>query len=277
MTGRDEPEKSFEECRETVRQYDRDRYMLSLFCPAGDRPALWSLFAFNSEIAKTREVVSETQLGLIRLQWWREAIGEIYDGKPVRKHPVLIALKRGIETYALPRESFETLIYAREFDLEDVPPASFEGLMTYADFTNTPLLQMTVKILSGGDIPGVEESPQVKNIACAYGLVGLIRSIPVHLRQRRCYLPADLMEKYETDHWRLYNGKDHDVIPVIVSEIMQNAEMKDIFQKPENRKLLRWWKFVMMCKKDIEKTGGDPFEIRERVFPMLRLLNLKPV
>ena len=76
-------------CGNLVRQQDPDRFLLSLFVPAKVRPALWALYAFNYEIAKTREVVSETATGLIRLTWWREAIDEIYQGRPVRQHQVV--------------------------------------------------------------------------------------------------------------------------------------------------------------------------------------------
>src|SRR5579871_3364824 len=61
-------------CEDTVRRYDRDRYRLALSQRPDRRPALFALFAFNHEIAKTREVVSDPTLGLIRLQWWRDAI-----------------------------------------------------------------------------------------------------------------------------------------------------------------------------------------------------------
>ena len=57
-----------------VRRHDRDRFLTALFAPAERREDLLALYAFNYEIAKTREVVSEPVLGQIRLQWWRETI-----------------------------------------------------------------------------------------------------------------------------------------------------------------------------------------------------------
>ena len=70
--------KTLSYCGQVVRDQDRDRFLLSLFAPADRREALWALFAFNHEIAKTREVVTEMQLGLIRLQWWREQVTNIF-------------------------------------------------------------------------------------------------------------------------------------------------------------------------------------------------------
>ena len=33
-----------------------------------------TLYAFNHELARAREAVSEPPLALIRLQWWREVV-----------------------------------------------------------------------------------------------------------------------------------------------------------------------------------------------------------
>src|SRR6201984_811294 len=58
-----------------VRRHDHDRYQTVLFAPAARREALFALYAFNYEIARVRESVTQPMLGQIRLQWWRENIG----------------------------------------------------------------------------------------------------------------------------------------------------------------------------------------------------------
>lgn len=175
---------SFAACAQIVRQHDPDRFLLSLLAPASRRGALWALYAFNHEIAKTREVVTETQLGLIRLQWWREAVAAIYAGKAAADHPVVDALRATIMQNRLPQEKFETLIYAREFDLEDRLPASMDGLVNYADYTSTPLLELTASVLD-------HDTADIRGLAIGYALTGLLRATPLHMAQRRCYLPAD--------------------------------------------------------------------------------------
>ena len=94
-------------CGNIVRQQDSDRFLLSLFAPAKHRAALWTLYAFNHEIAKTREIVSDTTIGLIRLQWWRDAIKEIYEGSKPRQHEVVTPLADVIKQYDLPRDLFD--------------------------------------------------------------------------------------------------------------------------------------------------------------------------
>jgi len=68
-------------CRDVVARFDHDRHLITLYAPQDKRGALCALYAFNYEISRIRESVSEPMLGEIRLQWWHEAIDDIYDGK----------------------------------------------------------------------------------------------------------------------------------------------------------------------------------------------------
>ncbi len=60
---------------------DRDRFQTALFAPARHREALFALYAFNYEIARVRETITEPMLGQIRLQWWREVIAAAFAGE----------------------------------------------------------------------------------------------------------------------------------------------------------------------------------------------------
>src|SRR5229473_5395835 len=77
---------------EMVRRHDHDRFQTGLFAPARKRNTLFALYAFNYEIARVRETVTEPMLGQIRLQWWHENIAAAFEGGPVRHHPVVEAL-----------------------------------------------------------------------------------------------------------------------------------------------------------------------------------------
>src|SRR5471030_76032 len=88
-------------CAEQVRRYDRDRFLTALFAPPPQREDLFALYAFNLEIAKIRETVTEPMLGRIRLQWWREAIAALEQGV-VRQHGVVEPLAEAVRRHALP-------------------------------------------------------------------------------------------------------------------------------------------------------------------------------
>ena len=52
-------------CLGAVRNNDPDRFVLAMLAPEPVREALIALYAFNIEVARTRELVSEAMLGEI--------------------------------------------------------------------------------------------------------------------------------------------------------------------------------------------------------------------
>jgi len=249
-----------------VRVYDLDRFLLSLLVGERYRAALWALFAFNHEIAKTREVVSETQLGLIRLQWWRERIGEIYEGKAVAEHEVLQVVAAAIKEYNLRHEYFENLIYAREFDLEDVLPANMDGLLHYADYTGAPLMRLVMQVM--GDDP---EGEIIQKVAVNYALTGLIRAVSFHASQRRCYLPQDIMKAHNVRPSHLYEGKAQEGLPNVIQEV--SGHIVDI-HKPKNRFLRASQKLAMMYRNKIHSCDYNIFAAKMAVPPAFKELRL---
>ena len=122
---------AFAHCERLVRSADKDRFLATLFAPAARRPALFALYAFNTEVAGIREHVREPLAGEVRLQWWREVLA---DGRKEEAagHPVARALLEVIAQYRLPARSLDQLIEARVFDVYDDPMPSMAALEDYA-------------------------------------------------------------------------------------------------------------------------------------------------
>ncbi|HEY7608794.1 MAG TPA: squalene/phytoene synthase family protein [Alphaproteobacteria bacterium] len=176
-------------CASEVRRWDYDRFLSVLFAPAATRERLFALYAFNHEIAKVRETVSEPMLGHIRLQWWREAIAGLYEGK-IGKHPVVEALAPAIvAATASARAGFEALIDAREFDLAGRAPATLVELESYCAGTSSQLLSLAADMLGA---KGEATRARLRHLGIAWALIGLIRAIPFHARARRQYIPAEV-------------------------------------------------------------------------------------
>ena len=179
---------------ELVQRHDRDRYQTALFAPADRREALFALYAFNYEIARVRESVTEPMLGQIRLQWWREVIEAAYAGEAPRRHEVALPLTAAIREFGLSRSHFDRMIDAREVDLSDGPPADMAALAEYADGTSAELIRLAVGVLeperrhSAG--PAVADA--TAHVGIAYALAGLLRAMPFHATTGRSYIPADL-------------------------------------------------------------------------------------
>ena len=117
---------------EFVRRYDHDRFITAIFAPPRAREHLFALYAFNIEIAKTGEIVSESLIGQMRLQWWRDVLERLYTGGDVA-HEVARPLGAAIRECGLPEAAFHRLIEAREFDLERQPPPDLAAMLRYAE------------------------------------------------------------------------------------------------------------------------------------------------
>ena len=172
-----------------LRRFDNDRYLTCLFAPAARRGQLAALYAFNLEVAKTAEVVQEPMLGQIRLQWWREAVAEIYAGKP-RRHDVVAALAAAVADCGLPQDGLQGLIDAREFDLAGQAPKDLKDLEDYARASSSRLVILALRTLGCG---GTAADAAGEALGLAWALTGLLRAVPFHARQKRCYLPDDIV------------------------------------------------------------------------------------
>lgn len=176
-----------------VRRHDRDRFVTALFAPEDRREALLALYAFNLEVARTRESVSEVLLGEIRLQWWRDAIDKLYRGEELA-HPVVHGLAAVIRDYKPNGALFDRLIDARAADLADEPPTTLQALEDYAEGTSSTLVALALDVLGERG----EAAQRLSRAAgIGWGLVGLLRAAPFHASMRRVYLPADLLARHQ--------------------------------------------------------------------------------
>jgi phytoene synthase len=172
-----------------VRRHDRDRFQTALFAPAAQRDALFALYAFNYEIARVRESVTEPALGRIRLEWWRETIAAAYDGAPPPPHPVAEALSEVIGAFAPAREHFARLLEARAADLHDEPPASLPVLEDYAEGTSSRLVNLALEVLGARDPAAADVG---RHAGIAYAFAGILRALPTTARTGRRMIPVEI-------------------------------------------------------------------------------------
>ena len=249
-----------------LKNSDPDRYLLSLFAPLSVRPALWALFLLKHEIARTRSMVSNTQLGLIRLQWWRDEIANIYQGGVGGEIPILSTLAPVIRKKGLPQELFDTLIFAHEFDLEDSTPENFDGLKNYADFTTTPLNKLALKII--GEEAGEDE---IRAISTNLGLCEVLRNVPLRLAERRFYLPrAWLAEDGLTPERIMDFNHKQDVIGFVERAVT----MIEPYRKPESRFLERTQRLTFIYLDKIRKLNFDVFDAKIQAPPPFLALRI---
>lgn len=208
-------------CFDLVRLHDKDRFLASLFAPDEKRPLLLALYAFNLEVARIRDSMSEPHLGEIRQLWWRESLDDLYSGRSI-DHPVLLQLNRAVTTADLPKTAFTNVIDARQFDLYADPMPSLGDLEGYLGETSSSLIQLAAMILIGG------EARQLASIAglggVAYGLAGLLRVMPLHRARGQCFLPRDVMARHGVQSQDFIAGSRPAELFATVKELADMAE-----------------------------------------------------
>lgn len=159
------PEK-FSHCEQLVRDEDRDRFLAALFAPAHSRPALFSIYAFDIEIAHISGRVSEPLAGEVRLQWWRDIItGAAHE--QAAGSPVAAALIETIGRHMLPEQIFVDLIEAQRDALYRKPVGTIDELELWAAKTHGGVFALAARVLSGGGDPGLDDLSRHAGIALA--------------------------------------------------------------------------------------------------------------
>jgi phytoene synthase len=165
-----------------VQRHDPDRFFTALFAPAAHRETLFVLYATNHELARAREVVSNPMLALIRLQWWRE----VAEGAR-RRHEVAGPLGEALDEGRLDAADILAMIDGREAETEPVENvAAFEE---YVRATAGGLAVAAGRALGAAAV----EIDALREIGSAYGVSGVLRSVPALARQSRTMLPADAL------------------------------------------------------------------------------------
>lgn len=191
-SNRNAPEGAVESCRRLARRHDFERYLATLFAPRGTRPALWILLAFNAEIARVREIVSEPAIGEVRLQWWREVLDAAAADGPVRQHEVAAPLTAALRAGALDPALLRTLIDGRERDLDDAPIADEAALFDYAVRTGGILAEAMAAVAEGGQARGPARR-SARALGTGWALAGILRAAGFHATQGRQLLPRSAL------------------------------------------------------------------------------------
>ena len=252
-------------CETAARRDDPDRWLASLFAPDAARPDLNALLAFNGELARTREQVSQAMLGEIRLQWWRDAIEGIYAGNP-RAHPVVRTLAQAVARHDLARPLFDRLIDARTDDLYETPPVNLAALEAYADGTSAQLNRLLLAALGVRDERVIAAGDA---IGMAWSLTGLVRAAAAHAALHRIHLPADWMAEAGTDRDRFFLTPSAAESCAVLRRIGARAQhhleaaRKLAPRMPrEARPVLLLGRLARLYLERLERAGFDPSDAR---------------
>lgn len=203
-----------------VKTGDQDRYWAALLAPEPVRADLLALYAFNLELARMPDQVSEPQLGEIRLQWWSDTLAAALQGEPA-EHPIIAALTRAALSHNLSPDLLFGMIEAHRFDLYDALMPDFPALEAYLTATAGAQFALAARILGAGDEFG--DSGLSRQAALAHGLTGLMRGLPFHAARGRIFLPESLLGAHGLHPNAILSGNDNEDLRAAFRDVARRA------------------------------------------------------
>jgi phytoene synthase len=206
-------------CADLVRSADFDRYASTLFVDSGSRRALLALYAFNVEIVRVREQISQPLPGEIRLQWWSDMLAGTQHGG-VEGNPVAAELKRAIAAHALPLAPLSQLIEQHHFDLYNDPMPTLAALDGYVDDTASALFALAARILG-------QRSEAIDHLArhagLAQGFVRVVTNLPFDSARRQLFVPLQLLQSHGSGEAEAFSGAETPTLRAALNELIGEA------------------------------------------------------
>lgn len=190
-------------CADLVRTHDFARYAATLFLPAIQRRALLSVYAFNVEISRVRELVSQPLPGEIRLQWWTDMLEGTGHGE-AEGNPVAAELLQAITNFRLSVEPMSRLIAEHEFNLYNDPMPSMAALEGYLNDTSSALFSLAARIVAR---PSEEIDHLARHAGLAQGIVQVIAALPRDASRRQLFVPLQLLQQHGSGMEEVFAGK----------------------------------------------------------------------
>ena len=262
MSGADEGRPAAEFCAELVRSHDFARYASTLFVPMAQRRGLTALYAFNVEISRVREQVSQPLPGEMRLQWWTDMLAGAGHGG-VEGNPVAAELLLAIRDQRLPVERLSRLIEEHQFDLYNDPMPTMAALEGYINDTSAALLSL------GAAIAGWQ-SPEIEHLArhagLAQGMAHVIAALPLDASRRQLFVPLQLLEQHGSGMEEVFAGKETPALRAALDQLIREARghLKTALEllesvAPEVRPVFLPLALVGQDLKRMSRADSDPF------------------
>lgn len=206
-------------CADLVRNHDFADYAATIFAPADRRRALLALYAFNDEIVRVREHISQPLPGEIRLQWWTDMLtGPGHGG--VEGHPVAAELLAAIREFDLPIDALTRLIEAHEFDLYNDPMPDMAALEGYLQQTSASLLSLAAGVVG----PASDHVAHIaRHAGFAIGLTRILSTLPFDSSRRQMFVPRDSLERHGVDIESVFSGRATPELRAALNDLIAEA------------------------------------------------------
>jgi phytoene synthase len=206
-------------CADLVRTHDFARYASTLFVGPEERRALLALYAFNAEISRVRDSVSQPLAGEVRMQWWTDMlVGQGRGG--VEGNPVAAELLLVVRSYDLPVELLSRLVEEHQFDLYNDPMPTLAALEGYVAETSSALFALAARIAVP---PSAEVEHLARHAGLAQGFAQVIANLPRDASRRQLFVPLQLLQARGSGMEEIFAGRETPKVRGALDELIGEA------------------------------------------------------
>ena len=157
-------------------KYDSPSYTLAHFIRPHMISAYMAIRAFNIELARIPDVVSNPAIGAMRMQFWRQTIDSAFAERPPEE-PVAVLLASYIhQGHKLSKTWFHRIINTRDHQLSHPGFASLSDLENYAESTYSTILYLSLSALP---LNSLTLDHVASHIGKAAGISAVLKGVPL--------------------------------------------------------------------------------------------------
>ncbi|KAJ3509997.1 hypothetical protein NLJ89_g4917 [Agrocybe chaxingu] len=202
-------------CKDFVRKHDYESFLNSYFYPRHAQNGYFAIKAFSVELATVQDNVSNAMIGKMRMQFWRDAIKGLSDGRPP-KHPIALALFDTSRPQKLSAYHLKRIVDARDAELSTPSHLTIDSLTAHAESTSSTVLYLLLSLLS---LPSSTLSHAASHLGAAQTFSTLLRALPYHAKHGRMVIPAEITAKHGVSQEEVFrHGPDAEGIEDAVFE-----------------------------------------------------------
>jgi phytoene synthase len=192
-------------CTKLTKEHSSTFYLGSRLFAAQERKAVAVIYAVCRSGDDAVDEVSSSDISQANLQAWWVHIEQAYAGKASHEEPLELGLSWVLKHYDVPKSAFEELYLGLASDVTPQHLASMEELMLYCRRVAgvVGLLISPIAGYRGGKATLLDAVA----LGQAMQLTNILRDVGEDLARDRCYLPQDLLEKYQVDLDALRRGE----------------------------------------------------------------------
>jgi len=212
----------------TSRQYCLDKtrgsgssfFYAFLFLGEYKRRAMMALYAFCREVDDIADEVSDQQVALTKLNFWREELARVFQGKP--RHPVGRELNWARQQYPLDEELLLELIDGMLMDIQRQPILKTSDLSLYAYRVAGVVGLLSIEVFGYTDRHSRDFATSLGE---ALQLTNILRDVAEDAQLGRIYLPQEDRIRYKISDQAIKDGDMSGALPKLLAEYGDKAEL----------------------------------------------------